>query len=60
LAIVGATCFCGAVCRVNSVVVTVFELIAVPRLILPLTLATTLGATGGHRADEMAKSGLSF
>eukprot|EP00913_Durusdinium_trenchii_P026731 g25078.t1 len=35
LAIVGATCFCGAVCRVNSVVVTVFELIAVPRLILP-------------------------
>lgn len=40
LAIVGATCFCGAVCRVNSVVVTVFELIAVPRLILPLTLAT--------------------
>eukprot|EP00435_Cladocopium_sp_Y103_P024385 s64_g6.t1 len=47
LAIVGATCFCGAVCRVNSVVVTVFELIAVPRLILPLTLATILGARQG-------------
>lgn len=32
--------------KVNSVVVTVFELIAVPRLILPLTLATHLGQTG--------------
>lgn len=39
-AIVGATTFCGSVCRVISVVVTVFELIAVPRLILPLALAT--------------------
>ncbi|CAJ1420636.1 unnamed protein product [Effrenium voratum] len=49
LAIVGATCFCGAVCRVNSVVVTVFELIAVPRLILPLTLATIVSNFWANR-----------
>ncbi|OLP77501.1 Chloride channel protein 1 [Symbiodinium microadriaticum] len=48
-AIVGATCFCGAVCRVNSVVVTVFELIAVPRLILPLTLATIVSNVCANR-----------
>lgn len=36
----------GLASKVNSVVVTVFELIAVPRLILPLTLATHLGQTG--------------
>jgi len=48
-AIVGATTFCGSVCRVNSVVVTVFELIAVPRLILPLTLATVAGNFFGNK-----------
>eukprot|EP00931_Biecheleriopsis_adriatica_P006023 TRINITY_DN107491_c0_g1_i1.p1 TRINITY_DN107491_c0_g1~~TRINITY_DN107491_c0_g1_i1.p1 ORF type:complete len:949 (-),score=139.09 TRINITY_DN107491_c0_g1_i1:65-2911(-) len=48
-AIVGATTFCGSVCRVNSVVVTVFELIAVPRLILPLTLATLVANYCGNK-----------
>lgn len=42
----------GLASKVNSVVVTVFELIAVPRLILPLTLATHLGQTG--RTGKMA------
>lgn len=48
-AIVGGTAFCGSVCRVNSVVVTVFELIAVPRLIMPLMLATIAANYCGNK-----------
>ncbi|CAE8699260.1 unnamed protein product, partial [Polarella glacialis] len=47
--IVGATAFCGSVCRVHSVVVTVFELIAVPRLILPLVMATITANYCGNK-----------
>ena len=46
----------GLASKVNSVVVTVFELIAVPRLILPLTLATHLGLANG--ADWQSCGGL--
>eukprot|EP00928_Gymnodinium_smaydae_P098796 TRINITY_DN9265_c1_g3_i1.p1 TRINITY_DN9265_c1_g3~~TRINITY_DN9265_c1_g3_i1.p1 ORF type:complete len:873 (-),score=215.60 TRINITY_DN9265_c1_g3_i1:56-2674(-) len=49
LAIVGATTLCGSVCRVISVVVTVFELIALPSLILPLALATLIANYMGNR-----------
>jgi len=39
---VGATTFCGSVCRVISVVVTVCELLDLPQLILPLCLANLM------------------
>lgn len=39
-AIVGAACFAGAVCHAMAMVVTVFELLAIPRIVIPLTLAT--------------------
>lgn len=40
MGIVGATAFTAAVCRTYSIVVIVFELLAVQQLILPLTLST--------------------
>lgn len=40
MAIVGATTFTGGFCRTLSIVITVFELLTVKELILPLSLAT--------------------
>jgi len=42
LAIIGASAFTASVCRTYSIVIVVFELLAVPSMILPLSLATLL------------------
>jgi hypothetical protein len=49
LSMVGATAFCGSVCRVISVVVTFFELVGVPSLILPLAMATLAANYMGNK-----------
>jgi H+/Cl- antiporter ClcA len=41
-AIVGSSAFSAAVCHAMAMVVTVFELLAIPRIVIPLTFATYL------------------
>lgn len=49
LAIVGATCLTASVCQTMSIVVMVFEIVAVPGLILPLSLATIVAMWVGRQ-----------
>jgi len=52
LAIIGAAAFAAGVCRTVSVIVMIFELTAVPRLILPMSVATVFSMSVANRLTD--------